>query len=315
LLVKTQPPTRVLDVGPSDGSKHPFLHLSGADVQEWVALSHCWGQSQPLRTTIESLSAHQQALPMNKLPKLFHDAVLITRWLGYRHLWVDSLCIIQDSKEDWMREISNMGSIYKNCVFTISADHCRDSNDNILGNRVPVAINYVQQGFHSSQEGFRGVAYAFSWQESRQDRWFLGSRAWGLQEFILSPRTIQWTPLQLMWTCRCTTRSEENPTEAEPQTVSSALYYPTKVICMSRERLEAAKVEKLKHHSDAGECDPLQIWYHMVREFCIRNIRFEEDSLPAISGRLAREVKRHTGYDYHAGIRAQDYHNGLLWSV
>jgi hypothetical protein len=214
-----------------------------------------------------------------------------------------------------MQEISNMGNIYKHCVFTFSADNCCDSRENLLGNHVTVEQEYVQQGCHSSREGFSNVIHAFNddkRQKGHSDTGFLGSRAWTFQEQVLSPRTLQWTSLQLVWSCRSTIRTEEDPTGGDPQTLSGALYYPTKLICLSREQLKVAMQDQLKHHPDGGECDPLKIWYQMVSQFCARNITFEEDSLPAISG-LAREVERHTGYAYRAGIWAQDYHNGLLW--
>jgi len=317
-LATRRPPTRVIDVGPTDGSTDPFLHISGNDVQEWVTLSHCWGQSQPIKTTLQSFSDHQHSLPMSNLPKLFYDAVVITRALHYRYLWIDSLCIIQDSKEDWMREISTMGDIYKNCVFTISAENCADSGVNILGNHVPVEIEYVKQGCRSSRDGFQSVMFTskrWRWQEGRLNHSFLKSRAWALQEEVLSPRTLRWTPLQLAWSCRCTARSEEDFTEAGPQTLSEdGFHYSTKIICSSPERLEVARQDISRPDYDTLECSPLQIWYRVVRDLCSRDITFEEDSLPAISG-LAKEVKRHTGYEYRAGIWTQDFHNGLLWSV
>lgn len=139
-------PTRVIDVGPSDGSQQPFLHISGEEVRTWVALSHCWGQNQPLRTTLSSFPNPRRALPMDHLPNLFRDAVTVTRCLKYRYLWIDSLCIIQDSREDRNREILNMGNIYKYGIFTISAENCRDSREPILENHIPDETECVNKG-------------------------------------------------------------------------------------------------------------------------------------------------------------------------
>jgi len=36
-------PTRVIDVGPSDGSKLPYLMITHGKSGRYVALSHCWG--------------------------------------------------------------------------------------------------------------------------------------------------------------------------------------------------------------------------------------------------------------------------------
>src|SRR3954462_1298201 len=53
LPVELRPPTRLIDVGPSTGFQEPKLILS-SDSQvpinpSFVALSHCWGQTQLLR--------------------------------------------------------------------------------------------------------------------------------------------------------------------------------------------------------------------------------------------------------------------------
>jgi hypothetical protein len=202
---KIFPPTRVIDVGPSDGSEVPFLRTCGDEIQEWVTLSHCWGQNPPLKTTVSSLPDHQPGLPLDKLPKLFHDVVLIKRDLGYRYLWIDSLCIVQDSREDWMRESAPMGNICKHSVFTISADNYRDSRDNILENHSPIQMSYVKRRCCSSKSLFCSEMYAFSQREWKQNyksnHSLLGSRALALQEQVLSPHTLHWTLLQIAWSC------------------------------------------------------------------------------------------------------------------
>jgi Heterokaryon incompatibility protein (HET) len=311
----------VIDVGPPDGSEIPYLRTSGEQVKEWVTLSHCWGKEQPLKTTMQTITDHERGLPLTELPKLFHDAIWITRKLGYRYLWIDSLCIIQECKEDWVRESSNMRNIYKHSVITISADNCRDSRDNILDNHDAVLVEYLPLGCNSSKEGFQSQMYAFSakkWEDSHNsDYKLLGSRAWALQEEILSPRTLYWTPSQVVWNCRCATRSEENPTEHQTKYFKGTEWYPTKVISLSSERLETVRQQMLKGEKNSEDklaCDPLQLWYYLVMQFCTRKITYEQDSFPAISG-LAKEVQRHTGFDYYAGLWAQDLHNALLWST
>jgi len=72
---KTQPestplPTRVLDVGPPDGSQQPFLYQP--DRQErghYIALSHCWGKHELLRTLKDTLLKHKREIPMSKAPR------------------------------------------------------------------------------------------------------------------------------------------------------------------------------------------------------------------------------------------------------
>ncbi|KAH8693399.1 heterokaryon incompatibility, partial [Phaeosphaeriaceae sp. PMI808] len=50
------------------------------------------------------------------------DAMLIYRRTGVRYLWVDALCILQDSPpEELSKQINNMDSVYTNAHFTIVA--------------------------------------------------------------------------------------------------------------------------------------------------------------------------------------------------
>ena len=41
-----------------------------------------------------------KSIQIQTLPKNFQDAVVITRQLGCRYLWIDSLNIIQDDDEE-----------------------------------------------------------------------------------------------------------------------------------------------------------------------------------------------------------------------
>jgi hypothetical protein len=42
-----------------------------------------------------------------------------------RFLWIDSLCIIQDSEEDKNREIPRITAIYSGSIFNIAASAAR----------------------------------------------------------------------------------------------------------------------------------------------------------------------------------------------
>ncbi|KAK8062786.1 heterokaryon incompatibility protein-domain-containing protein [Apiospora hydei] len=74
-----------------------------------------------LKTTTETLSSHLNGIAIADLPQSFQDAVDITRRLGIRYLWIDSLCIIQDCKKDWDSEAQRMAEIYESSHVTIAA--------------------------------------------------------------------------------------------------------------------------------------------------------------------------------------------------
>jgi len=304
----------VIDVGPPDGSQEPFLQASTAHVRNWITLSHCWGVIQPLKTTRESFSSHRKILQYNTLPTLFRDAVETVRIMGYRYLWIDSLCIIQDSKEDWQKEVSKMGEVYKNCVFMISAEFCHDHTESFFS--LAAEKDYVVQGCHSPARGFCGSIYTYhttNKDAERLARGVLQTRAWALQEDILSPRTMKWTQEQLVWECRTTTLSEEIPGLDALDAHGFMGHENLKAICLSKDILQNRK-QRLEAVDTGWYHDPLVLWYRVVQIFCQRHISFSADVFPAISG-IAKEVARHTGFEYRAGIWAQDFHNGLMWTT
>lgn len=68
----------------------------------------------------------QSGCHLSEMPKTFVDAITITRHLGIRHLWIDSLCICQDDPEDWARESSCMCDVYNNAHVVIAANRSGD---------------------------------------------------------------------------------------------------------------------------------------------------------------------------------------------
>lgn len=114
-------PTRVIDVGQADDSHNPYLLESKGGVAPYLALSYCWGTGKSFVSTRDSISRRKEGFMMAELPETLRDAILVTRRLGVRYLWIDALCIIQDDANDWNLESSNMRAIYRNALFVISA--------------------------------------------------------------------------------------------------------------------------------------------------------------------------------------------------
>jgi hypothetical protein len=124
-------PTRVIKVG----SEHiePMLHVSRGEQAQYAALSHCWGGSQLLTTTLATLEQRKQGIPLMSLPKTMYEAVITTRKLGLDYLWIDSLCIVQDSTEDWAQESANMAAVYSGATVVIAAEAAQSSTDGCFG--------------------------------------------------------------------------------------------------------------------------------------------------------------------------------------
>ncbi len=119
-------PTRLIDIGSAtkDAPITPRLILGSiCEVDEYLALSHCWGTAsgeQVPKTTNENLAERMVGIRWDELSKTFQDSLVIARRLGLRYIWIDSLCIIQDSDEDFEIECARMGQVYLNAVCTIA---------------------------------------------------------------------------------------------------------------------------------------------------------------------------------------------------
>jgi hypothetical protein len=92
-----------------------LLETSGQSGK-YAALSHCWGVVAKWTTT----TSHPKLPEYEELPANFQDAITVTRELGLRYLWIDALCILEDSAKDWRRECADMFNIYRNAEVTIS---------------------------------------------------------------------------------------------------------------------------------------------------------------------------------------------------
>ena len=131
----TELPCRVIDVGSLDGTKGPFLTLGRGRKAQYLTLSYRWGTGENYKLTIGNLDAMRESIPLKKLPKTVHDAILVTRKLGMQYIWIDALCIIQDNNDDWQEHSVILDKIYGNSWLTISADRAESATAGFLHQR------------------------------------------------------------------------------------------------------------------------------------------------------------------------------------
>ena len=118
--ISSRLPTRVLRI---EGPKLISLHISQGEIGSYACLSHCWGDQSLLllKTTANNLEKFQDRIPWEDLPKTLRNAIYFTYNLGLKYLWIDSLCILQDSVDDWRHEGSAMADIYESALITLVA--------------------------------------------------------------------------------------------------------------------------------------------------------------------------------------------------
>ena len=116
-------PSRVIEVAPADSLDIPRIRSTTGKKGLYLALSYCWGYSQSYVLTTKNLEGFMRELDVNMLPRTISDAIQVTKCLGFKYLWVDALCIMQDSAEaaaryDMNQELADMDQVYKNATMT-----------------------------------------------------------------------------------------------------------------------------------------------------------------------------------------------------
>ncbi|KAK7435163.1 hypothetical protein CaCOL14_000034 [Colletotrichum acutatum] len=296
----TSLPTRVVDVGIA-GVREPQLVVTSGEVGRYMTLSHCWGLHPVIRTTSDTIDDHIKSLPLSRLPPTFRDAVLITRSLGVQYLWIDSLCIVQDSKEDWELESVKMGTIYASSSLTIAASASADSTGGCF---LPRSTSNHVQVKSTQKNNSELVSIPVFLRPRPRDfshlpQSILHSRAWVTQERLLSARIVHYDTDQLLWECRESRLAEDGvPTDAF--NVQNLVW---------DERLH------LSYPFAQGRLSTSEFvwdWYDMVSAYSKRGITKSYDRLPALSG-LAKVMEECTGQRYLAGLWRNHLHFGLLW--
>ena len=203
----TELPTRLLYVGdPDDPNYDPdVLRLDCATQKgKYIALSHCWGElpiedKKQFCTTQDNIVQRRRGFSISDLPKTFQDAVKVTRELRVPYLWIDSLCIIQyehDGK-DWKRESRRMEEVFSLAYCTIAATSAVHSKAGFLERNVSTEYVLIQD---ASGRRFYISADMDDF-DNDVEKARLNTRAWVMQERILSRRTIHFSAKQIYWEC------------------------------------------------------------------------------------------------------------------
>ncbi|KNG47905.1 heterokaryon incompatibility [Stemphylium lycopersici] len=206
-------PTRVVYVGDSEQTVSPRLLETRGSRGHYIALSYCWGTStiRPLTTTRSNLAEHSIGISWESIPRLHQDAITITRRLGFHYLWIDSVCIIQDSRADWLIESNLMANVYQHARLTIATSHNTDCSQTCFFPRPPappvVEIPYVPRSGEVHGSMFATLTLA-DYPAISPDHGALANRAWATQEWLLSRRMVFYTAGSVVWSCKVISQRE-----------------------------------------------------------------------------------------------------------
>lgn len=311
-------PMRVVQISADSDGMHCKLHLSSEnECHEYLALSHCWGDPNKIpKTERASVKRHQEEIPVHFLSRTFLDAMRVTAELGYRFIWIDALCILQDDHDDWEREAAKMAAIYGNASLTIAAASSSDGSGGCLYDRRGGGVISLTQsealgGGLTTHEALSHSLFSSlvtsTQQSSSNSPNPLVLRKWCYQERILSPRILYYSFDEMLWECRETIECEcGNPGEihtigakagSSKVTFDSLLYSPHVPYGAASDRVDERA---------------LRAWRILVEAYSKARLSYETDVLPALAGVAERFASASLG-KYVAGLWTDPFLNLLSW--
>lgn len=203
-------PTRLIDVGNVGDQTVRLWETSPEDTGEWIALSHQWGPLPHFSTNRQNREDHIAGMRYDEFPSTFKDAVTVTRALGRRYLWIDSICILQGPDGDFKEESKRMEDVYSGAYCVIAASCASSHYSGFLETRNK--RDYVALRREAESEAPFYICQNIDNFKGHVLEGALNRRGWVLQEHALAQRTIFFTEHQTYWECghgvRCETMTK-----------------------------------------------------------------------------------------------------------
>ncbi|KAK4198860.1 heterokaryon incompatibility protein-domain-containing protein [Triangularia verruculosa] len=318
-------PARVIDV-----SKLPVRLYEPAvgESAPYLCLGHCWvGTGRACMTTTRTLESNRQGIAWDNLPATFRHAIDVTRRLGFEYLWIDSICIIQDSESDWRHQSAEMINIYENSYLTLCATASVDDDGGFYGEiqpeRQPHEIivtgpdgkDYQLLVRKNLADRHLPLPWGVDHDDNRKKYFPLLTRAWVFQERLLSKRLLHFTKEELLWECSGLLACECYPG------IGRHDYYPQhkepldkRVLSLTQAAFTSAKTKPMTLEEAAALEVEDAPWVRAVECFTALSLSFPLDKLPALSG-VAKQIHRRLRPDdeYLAGLWRNTLLSDLCW--
>ncbi|KAF5010086.1 hypothetical protein FDECE_3728 [Fusarium decemcellulare] len=313
-------PTRVVRIAlPNDpnallGSDHPpkvKVHETGDnEIGNYITLSHCWGKNPIITTQITNIDQYKSEIPWSELSKTFQDAIIFASLMRIENIWIDSLCIIQNSSEDWSAQAVKMAEYYTNSEFTIAATASTDGAGGLYHSTPPDEMAIEVVGVDpKTQSSFRvgarkPLAHLHDVLEDRArilERFPLLSRGWVYQERILSRRFLHFGPREIHWECH---------EEVECQCGGSKA-----ALDMNPSGTQTANQALAITKSNLGVDEIVLMWMKQIESLTSLAFTHVSDQLPALSGIATLMRQSQVSGRYLAGLWEEGLLFWLCWAT
>ncbi|WYZ39887.1 hypothetical protein EsH8_IV_000228 [Colletotrichum jinshuiense] len=303
-------PTRLVDIGlPGDTQWKVMVtseDITSSPPPPYMTLSYRWGL-KPQRLTLSSTNETElrRGRPIDQLPRTFRDMIVVAHRFRIRYVWIDCLCIIQDSADDWKTEAPTMKDVYMNSACNVAAAASDDPDGGLFRER---DTSSVAPGLVDIQFASKALDRYFVFDNEYERRYIhagaLRTRGWVFQERFLAPRVLSFTESQVAWECYRESKCEGFPHGRHSET-------RTKNIDNLLSTLEGdASPSK---SGRMGE-KTLQSWAGLVGEYSSCQLTRPGDRLYAFAG-VANFFQDFTGDTYLAGIWRDRALQQLCWRV
>ena len=302
-------PNRVVDVSNSD-CDFIKLYETQNEPAKYICLSHCWGPMQPIRTMVATLQQHKEGIAWADLSTTFQHAIAFTRKLGIQYIWVDSLCIIQDSEDDWRAESSKMATIYENAYITLAATKSGSGAGGCFSIASPEC-----RAHRLRCDDDEGIPHSIYVRRNLHDDHNIGPgnhplmrRGWVFQERLLSHRVLHFGAQELFWECL-------EAAACECSYISGSKEEESLRLSLISSYLLRHMLGKISHATKLSSESPQTLknrWQEIVEEYSYLDLTFEKDIFPALSG-VVNQMQRARDTRYIAGLWEDNLIDDLLW--
>lgn len=307
--VREQPwfPTRLIEVRTDKATSHPGKFtaklISTKDYRPdgpYCSLSHCWGKVELFKLLTNNVAQLSDTLDLSLLPQTFLDAMQVAQSLDIHYIWIDTLCILQDSPEDWRYEASRMFEVYLYAYLNIAATKAEDATKGLFAERDSALLAPIVKLDHGPRPGNFQLLDRKYWSHM-VDEAVLNQRAWVLQERLLSSRTLHFASDQIIWDCCESVHFETFQDQLDER--ARRVIGPTGPKC--NQNLFSMQA------TDAENGDK---WLEVVHSYSKSLLSFQSDKLFALSG-LVKQFETSFRDSYYAGMWKRSMLFHLTWYI